>query len=111
MTAGLEGSCGLTSDSRGYCWGLNNFGQLGDGTRTNRLTPVAVLGGLHFRQLSVGANGTTCGVTTDHLAYCWGGNVAGAFGNGTTTQSSTPVTVGGGHTFLQWRPATSTPAE
>src|ERR1044071_4522399 len=54
MTAGLEGSCGLTSDSRGYCWGLNSFGQLGDGTRTDRSTPVAVAGGLHFRQLSVG---------------------------------------------------------
>src|SRR5262245_51541952 len=69
MTAGLESSCGLTSDSRGYCWGLNNGGQLGDGTKTNRLTPVAVVGGLHFRQLGAGFNGTTCGVTTDHLAY------------------------------------------
>src|SRR5207249_7063345 len=101
MTAGLESSCGLTSDSRGYCWGLNNGGQLGDGTRTNRSTPVPVAGGLHFRQLNMGFNGTACGVTTSHLAYCWGLNVAGAIGNGTLNQTSTPAAVSGGHTFLQ----------
>ena len=37
-------SCGLTSGNRVYCWGDNQSGQLGDGTRTRRLSPVAVVG-------------------------------------------------------------------
>jgi hypothetical protein len=37
-------SCGLTSGNRVYCWGDNASGQLGDGTRTRRLSPVAVVG-------------------------------------------------------------------
>ena len=37
-------SCGLTSGNRVYCWGSNEWGQLGDGTRERRLSPVAVVG-------------------------------------------------------------------
>ena len=36
-------TCGLTAAGRIYCWGVNNYGQLGDGTLTNRFTPVAVV--------------------------------------------------------------------
>jgi alpha-tubulin suppressor-like RCC1 family protein len=102
MEAGLEASCGLTSDSRAYCWGYNGQGQLGDGTTTDRSTPVAVVGGLHFRQLSAGF-GASCGVTTDHRAYCWGDNRFGELGDGTTTSSPKPVAVGGAHTFSEVR--------
>ena len=37
-------TCGLTTGGVGYCWGSNEFGQLGDGTHTDRPTPVLVLG-------------------------------------------------------------------
>ena len=97
VTAGRASSCGLTSDGRAYCWGDNAFGEIGDGTTTGRLTPVAVAGGLHFRQLTAGFS--TCGVTTDRLAYCWGQNLNGVLGDGTTAQRLTPVAVGGGHRF------------
>ena len=90
----------MTSDSRAHCWGDNFSGQLGDGTTTDRLTPVAVSGELRFRQLSAGL-GSTCGVTTDHVAYCWGDNGFGGLGNGTTTPSLKPVAVAGGHKFTQ----------
>jgi len=36
-------ACGLTAAHRVYCWGNNSYGQLGDGTLSNRSTPVAVL--------------------------------------------------------------------
>jgi alpha-tubulin suppressor-like RCC1 family protein len=100
VTAGRETSCGVSSDSRAYCWGFGLFGQLGDGTTTDRTTPTAVAGGLHFRQLSAGYD-ATCGVTTDHRAYCWGGNYRGEVGDGTTDERLAPVAVAGGHQFIQ----------
>ena len=56
-----------------YCWGSRR--KLGDGTTGRSLTPVAVVGGLRFREVSAGAV-HTCGVTTGNLAYCWGSNFA-----------------------------------
>ena len=47
--------------------------------------------------------GASCGVTTDHRAYCWGDNRLGELGDGTTTSSPKPVAVGGGHTFSEVR--------
>src|SRR2546425_4422246 len=41
-------SCGVTTDSRAFCWGYNYGGELGDGTTTLRLTPVAVAGDHQF---------------------------------------------------------------
>jgi alpha-tubulin suppressor-like RCC1 family protein len=43
----------------------------------------------------------TCGVTTSNVAYCWGYNVYGQLGNGTTTQSTSPVQVSGGLAFQE----------
>jgi alpha-tubulin suppressor-like RCC1 family protein len=64
-------SCGVTRGNLAYCWGGNRYGRLGNGTNTGSLTPGAVVGGLQFRQVSVGEN-LTCGVTTADRAYCWG---------------------------------------
>jgi hypothetical protein len=80
------------------CWGGNTVGQLGNGSTTTSLTPVAVSGGLSFATVSVGYE-STCGVTTFGAAYCWGDNSYGALGNGSTTNSLTPVAVSGGLSF------------
>ena len=100
MSAGEDHTCGVTTDNRAYCWGRNSQGQLGDGTTTRRLTPVAVAGTLRFRQVSSSFS-STCGVTTDYQAYCWGTNDRGELGDGTTTLRLTPVPVAGGHRFRQ----------
>ena len=92
--AGRRHSCGVTSAGAAYCWGENVYGQLGDGTMTNRLTPVAVAGGLTFASLSPFVY-HTCGLTTGGVAYCWGDNPDGRLGNGTTTSSTVPVRVAG----------------
>ena len=89
-------TCGETTTNRAYCWGSNGIGQLGDGTRTDRLTPVAVVGGLSFSQVSAGAT-HSCGHTPQGRAYCWGANLDGQLGTGSTdiVVSPKPVPVAG----------------
>jgi len=98
VSAGGQHACGVTSDNRLYCWGRNSEGELGDGTTTNRLVPVAVAGALHFRQVGTGSL-STCGVTTDNRAYCWGDDSYGELGIGSTSPRLTPAAVAGGHQF------------
>jgi alpha-tubulin suppressor-like RCC1 family protein len=77
-------TCGVSyPDDLAYCWGENLDGELGDGTRTTRLKPVPVAGGLHFRRVSVGWS-HTCGVTTDNRIFCWGLNNDGQVGDSST---------------------------
>lgn len=71
VSAGDAHTCGVTADDRAYCWGINDFGQLGDGTTTERLRPVPVAGGHRFRQVTATVL-STCGVTTTDRLYCWG---------------------------------------
>jgi alpha-tubulin suppressor-like RCC1 family protein len=95
-STGTLHTCGLTPKHSAYCWGFNGTGGLGDGTTTlQRLTPVPVSGNHSFAALS-GGHGSTCGVTTTGVAYCWGYNKYGQLGDGTTTQRSTPRLVSGG---------------
>jgi alpha-tubulin suppressor-like RCC1 family protein len=99
ISPGQVHTCAATSADRAYCWGDNTSGQLGDGTTTNRSVPVAVAGGLHIDLVSAGsgAGGAShsCGLTTGDKAYCWGWNMFGQLGDGTTDDSSTPVPVAG----------------
>jgi alpha-tubulin suppressor-like RCC1 family protein len=77
-------TCGVSyPDNRAYCWGENLDGELGDGTRTNRLTPVAVAGDLRFQHVSAGWS-HSCGVTTDNRMFCWGLNNFGQIGDSST---------------------------
>jgi alpha-tubulin suppressor-like RCC1 family protein/plastocyanin len=92
--------CAVSSDNRAFCWGRNSSGQLGDATTTMRRVPVAVRGGLQFRQISTGVS-HTCAVTTTNLAYCWGNNGRGHLGDGTTTRRLMPVRVMGGLAFRE----------
>ena len=94
VSAGGNQTCALGSDARAYCWGLNNGGQLGDGTTTRRSTPTAVAApaGVTLTQVSAGFE-HTCAVGSDKHAYCWGFNNAGQLGDGTTTNRSSPVGV------------------
>lgn len=93
IAAGGAHACGINVTKQIWCWGRNNLGQLGDGTGTNRRTPVQVdLDGKQFVRLSSGS-GTTCAITTEGEAYCWGGNTEGQLGDGTLASRSLPVLI------------------
>lgn len=98
LAVGATHSCALDETGAAHCWGGNASGQLGNGTSTNSLVPLAVAGGFRFTSISAAGN-TTCALTAEGSAYCWGGNNFGALGNGSTAASNTPVPVSGNLRF------------
>ena len=63
------------------------------------MVPVRVQGDHQFAMISAGAN-HTCAVTRDGQAWCWGGNLKGQLGDGSTQGKTTPVPVAGGIKFM-----------
>jgi alpha-tubulin suppressor-like RCC1 family protein len=97
-------SLALASDGRVYAWGHNKAGQVGDGTDTDRTTPVQVVGiggaGVLGNIKGISAGRLTWKYSAHSLAlgsagqvFAWGANEAGQLGDGTTTGSKTPVQV------------------
>ncbi|MDH3208040.1 MAG: hypothetical protein OEO79_15675 [Gemmatimonadota bacterium] len=100
LAAGVSHICGLDSTGEAVCWGANEGGQLGDGTRTDRSSPVPVRAELLFSSLTAGA-AHTCGVAGGGVAVCWGQNLSGQLGDGSRTDARFPRAVGGGILFRQ----------
>jgi hypothetical protein len=95
VDAGERHTCALTVDGGVKCWGGNSYGQLGDGTTTGRLTPVAVAGLRNGVQAIAAGAFHTCALTTSGEVKCWGQNDDGQLGDGTTQGRLAPVDVGG----------------
>ncbi len=87
LAAGGRNTCGITPAAAAYCWGDNEYGQIGDGVRTGRQKPnrypTKVKGDLEFTALAVGGR-FACGLSREGAAYCWGYNFDGQIGDGTT---------------------------
>ena len=90
LSLGCYHSGVITSDGSLYMWGSNGNGQLGDGTTTERHTPVKVLEDVVSVSLGNFHSGA---ITSDGSLYMWGYNGYGQLGDGTTTERHTPVKV------------------
>ena len=97
-------SCALLSDGRAKCWGYNPHGEIGVDPECDPVsgecdvivlgTPTAVEGLSDALRITAGL-GLVCAIIEDRTARCWGYNGGGALGDGTTTNSSSPVVVAG----------------
>jgi alpha-tubulin suppressor-like RCC1 family protein len=96
VSAGWRHTCAVTAGGRVKCWGANEHGQLGDGTTADSALPVeaALPAGAVATAIAAGYV-HTCAVAGGAV-YCWGDNATGSLGDGTTTQRTSPVRVGGG---------------
>lgn len=109
INAGEAHTCALTNDGAALCWGRNDGGQLGDGTMTARSVPTPVAMNLAFQAIDAGGYGGpvenpfpgfTCALTTAGDAYCWGENIFGNLGRGTSSfPQPLPAPVSGGLKF------------
>ena len=103
ISAGGDDTCALlggASSGQVQCWGSNSNGQLGDGTTTDHGTPVAVAGITDATAITSGDAHECAIVDLESEIRCWGSNSSGQLGNGSTTDSSSPITVDGFGTYL-----------
>lgn len=109
LSPGRTHNCATTTNNETYCWGADDFGQLGKPgitfpaftraatvyyptpTRVNALALIAVsAGGYH-----------SCGLTAGGAAYCWGYGGEGSLGTGKFDDSWSPMPVVGGESFSE----------
>lgn len=89
---GITHACALDDGGAIFCWGWNGAGQLGDGSKTDRLVPTAVNSSVHFESVALGG-AYSCGMSGAAI-YCWGANSVGQLGAGSSIADATqPVRV------------------
>jgi alpha-tubulin suppressor-like RCC1 family protein len=86
-------SCAITSAGALYCWGYNRYGQIGDGTTTDRYAPVQVSGLSSGVVAAAAGYYQTCALMGTGDMRCWGGNGYGQLGDGSVTPHLRPSPV------------------
>jgi alpha-tubulin suppressor-like RCC1 family protein len=94
ISTGNRHSLGLKADGTLWAWGANEYGQLGDGTTTNKSVPVQVGTDNHWLTIAAG-DSHSLGTKTDGTLWAWGKNSdAGQLGDGSYIDQLTPIQVG-----------------
>ncbi len=97
ISAGVQHACALRDDGTVWCWGFNNFGQLGDATTTQatRAVQVQKVAGTPLTDVVKLASGDehNCVIDSATNVSCWGRNLEGQLGTGTPTQAAQAVAV------------------
>lgn len=89
LSANNLNTCGVSTGNVVFCWGKNDYGQIGNGLYSSTGTPQSVPG--TFEEVSTGAT-HACARNAAGNAWCWGSNYNGQIGNG--TYNASPVVVG-----------------
>ncbi|WP_225414668.1 RCC1 domain-containing protein [Stigmatella hybrida] len=92
LSAGNTHSLALRTDGSVWAWGVNTYGQLGNGTQTLSTVPVRVTGLPVIKAISAGRNHSLA-LGVDGSVWAWGQNTSGQLGDGTMTGRLTPVSV------------------
>lgn len=108
VSSGIGSTAAILTDGSLWTWGYNRYGALGDGTTSDRSSPVTVAGGGTWKQVSMSKHPTVTynncsAIKSDGTLWAWGNNNAGQIGNGTTSNYSSPVStsIGTGNTYIQ----------
>jgi alpha-tubulin suppressor-like RCC1 family protein len=93
VSVGGSHTIAIRSDGTLWTWGTNNYGQLGDGTTTNRLSPVQIGTDSDWEAIGAGQYYSVAVKDNGHL-FSWGINEYGQIGNGTYTNQLSPLQIG-----------------
>lgn len=89
-------TCALTASGAVKCWGHGGYGQLGNGSYTHANVPVDVTGLASGVIAITASHGNSCALTTGGGVKCWGYNITGQLGLGSSGGSAAvPVDVMG----------------
>jgi alpha-tubulin suppressor-like RCC1 family protein len=93
FNSGAGFSLAIKADGSLWAWGRNDYGQLGDGTTSDRSTPVRVGADKDWMLVAGGLNHSLA-IKADGSLWAWGRNDYGQLGDGSTVQRTAPVRAG-----------------
>ena len=100
ISAGSDFTVALKSDGTRWVWGNNNYGQLGDGSTTNRNVPVQIGAVIDWQKFSAG-DGHVLAIKTNGTLWAWGNNEAGQLGDNSLINRLLPVQIGTSNNWQQ----------
>jgi len=92
VSAGGYHTCAIDDDKNLWCWGRNDYGQVGNGENENKNIPSPVSFGKKWKSVSAGGH-HTCAIDDDKNLWCWGRNNFGQLGNGGYKNENIPVLI------------------
>jgi alpha-tubulin suppressor-like RCC1 family protein len=93
VSAGAFHNIAIKTDGTLWAWGYNAFGELGDGSVIDKITPIQIGRDNNWASISAGGYHTTA-IKTDGTLWAWGNNSNGELGDGTTANKNSPTKIG-----------------